>query len=104
MRIKSYECKKNIRLTILIVNYKLGSQNLPPLDPFNDISPMSDDGMSVLETNRFDLDPVELESYKRVTQEESDDEEWVNEDFERNAFDQFEQEDNEDDLVQNVWL
>ena len=41
---------------------------------------MSHDGMSVPETNSFDLDPVELASYKRVTQEESDDEELVEED------------------------
>ena len=81
---------------------QLGLQNLAPLDPFNDISPMSDDGVSVSETNRFDLHHVELESYKRVTQEESDDEELVEEDCERNVFDQFEQEDNDDDLVQNL--
>lgn len=40
-----------------------------------------------LETNRFDLEPVELEAYKQVAQEESEVKEWVEEDLQRRATD-----------------
>ena len=48
---------------------QLGTQNLPLLDLSHDISLMSNDVTTFPETNRFGLDPAELESYKRVAQE-----------------------------------
>ena len=45
---------------------QLGLQKLHPLDLFNDVFLMFNKVTTFSETNRFDLDPTELESYKKV--------------------------------------
>ena len=52
-----------------------GSDNLPNLDPFHDIDPLTVGSSAFQETTRLDLDldPAELESYKRVENPDDDD-------------------------------
>ena len=53
-------------LAVVLDGIQLGFQKLHPLDPFDDIFLMSNKVTTFSETNRFDLDLVELESYKKV--------------------------------------
>ena len=54
---------------------QLGSQDLPPLDPFSHINLMSNEVTTFSETNGFDIDSVDLKSYKRIAHEGSEDKE-----------------------------
>ena len=70
---------------------------MPTLDPFSDIDPIIDDD-STVETNLnaiCSLAPDEIEGYQRRN-DDSDSDEW--ESPERNAFDVFENFDDEEEL------
>ena len=61
--------------SVILSAVEKGSDNLPNLDPFHDIDPLTVGSSAFQETARLNLDPAELESYRRVKIPDDDDDE-----------------------------